>query len=330
MSYTPASHRYQSMEYRRCGNSGLKLPAVSLGLWHNFGGVDMLENCRKILHLAFDSGITHFDLANNYGPPPGSAEENFGRILRQDFHAYRDQMIISTKAGYYMWEGPYGDWGSKKYLVSSLDQSLKRMGLEYVDIFYHHRPDPDTPLEETMAELDLIVRQGKALYVGISNYPAAEAAKAIELLKKLGTPCLIHQPKYSMFVRWVEEGGLLDVLEKEGVGCIPFSPLAQGLLTNKYLHGIPEDSRAAKSTGFLQVSQVTDERIAQIKKLNDIAKDRGQTLAQMALAWLLKDQRVTSVLIGASRPEQLADSLKCLDNIVFSKEELDKIEAILK
>ncbi len=317
------------MIYRRCGRSGIKLPAVSLGLWHNFGGVDVMENFRSILHLAFDSGITHLDLANNYGPPPGSAEENFGRILKDDFGSYRDELIISSKAGYTMWDGPYGDWGSKKYLVSSLDQSLKRMGLEYVDIFYHHRPDPETPLEETMSALDLIVRQGKALYAGISNYPADEAAKAIEILKRLGTPCLIHQPKYSMFERWVE-GGLLDVLEKDGVGCIPFSPLAQGLLTNKYLHGIPEDSRAAKSTGFLQASQVTEERVSQIRRLNDIAKERNQTLAQMALAWLLKDSRVTSVLIGASRPEQLADSLKCLDNIEFSKEELDKIESILK
>src|SRR5580693_3104937 len=317
------------MEYRRCGRSGLLLPAVSLGLWHNFGHVDVLENCRAILRLAFDSGITHFDLANNYGPPPGSAEENFGRILRQEFHGYRDQLIISTKAGYYMWQGPYGEWGSKKYLVASLDQSLKRLGLDYVDIFYHHRPDPNTPLEETMAALDLIVRQGKALYVGISNYQAEEAARAIEILKKLGTPCLIHQPKYSMFERWVEDG-LLDVLGKEGVGCIPFSPLAQGLLTDKYLHGIPEDSRAHKATGFLQKSQVTDERVSQIKKLNEIAISRNQTLAQMALAWLLKDSRVTSVLIGASRPEQLSDSLKCLDNIEFSADELTKIEEILK
>src|SRR6201996_8165146 len=329
MTYVPNPDRYKNMPYRRCGNSGLKLPAVSLGLWHNFGAIDSLENARTILQLAFDSGITHFDLANNYGPPAGSAEETFGRIFKDDFKSYRDELIISTKAGWGMWEGPYGDWGSKKYLVASLDQSLKRMGLDYVDIFYHHRPDPETPLEETMGALDLIVRQGKALYAGISNYPADEAAKAIAILKDLGTPCLIHQPKYSMFERWVE-GGLLDVLEENGVGCIPFSPLAQGLLTDKYLHGIPEDSRAAKSTGFLQVSQVTDERVAQIRKLNDIAKERGQTLAQMALAWLLKDQRVTSVLIGASRPEQLADSLKCLDNIVFSTEELDKIESILK
>jgi L-glyceraldehyde 3-phosphate reductase len=329
MTYLASPNRYKNMIYRRCGRSGIKLPVVSLVLWHNFGGVDVMENFRSILHLAFDSGITHLDLANNYGPPPGSAEQNFGRILKDDFSSYRDELIISSKAGYTMWDGPYGDWGSKKYLVSSLDQSLKRMGLEYVDIFYHHRPDPQTPLEETMSALDLIVRQGKALYAGISNYPADKAAEAIAILKRLGTPCLIHQPKYSMFERWVE-GDLLDVLEKEGVGCIPFSPLAQGLLTNKYLHGIPEDSRAAKSTGFLQASQVTEERVSQIRKLNDIAKDRGQTLAQMALAWLLKDKRVTSVLIGASRPEQLADSLKCLDNIEFSKEELDKIESILK
>ena len=317
------------MQYRRCGKSGIKLPAVSLGLWHNFGHVDMLEHFRKTLHLAFDSGITHFDLANNYGPPPGSAEENFGKLLKADFAGYRDELIISTKAGYHMWEGPYGEWGSKKYLVSSLDQSLKRMDLDYVDIFYHHRPDPDTPLEETMSALDLIVRQGKALYVGISNYQAEEAQQAIDILKRLGTPCLIHQPKYSMFERWVE-GGLLNVLEKDGVGCIPFSPLAQGLLTNKYLNGIPEDSRAAKTTGFLQENQVTPQAIEKAKALNQIALNRNQTLAQMALSWLLKDPRVTSVLIGASKPEQLADSLKCLDNIIFSDEELNKIEAVLK
>jgi len=329
MTYVPSADRYKNMQYRRCGKSGILLPAVSLGLWHNFGHVDVMENYRKILHLAFDSGITHFDLANNYGPPPGSAETNFGKLLKEDFSAYRDELIISTKAGYNMWEGPYGEWGSKKYLVSSLDQSLKRMGLDYVDIFYHHRPDPDTPLEETMGALDLIVRQGKALYVGISNYQADEAEKAIKILKQLGTPCLIHQPKYSMFERWVE-GGLLDVLEAEGVGCIPFSPLAQGMLTNKYLHGIPEDSRAAKASGFLQTSQITPERLEEIKQLNELAKQRGQSLAQMALSWILKDPRVTSVLIGASKPEQLADSLKCLDNIVFSKEELEKIEGILK
>ena len=328
MSYKPSPTRYDAMEYRRCGKSGLLLPAVSLGLWHNFGHVDILENCRKILHLAFDSGITHFDLANNYGPPPGSAEENFGRILRQDFHGYRDQLIISTKAGYYMWEGPYGEWGSKKYLVSSLDQSLGRMGLDYVDIFYHHRPDPNTPLEETMAALDLIVRQGKALYIGLSNYKAEEAAKALSILRGLGTPCLIHQPKYSMFERWVEHG-LLDLLEKEGVGCIPFSPLAQGLLTNKYLHGIPGDSRAAKPTGFLQEDQVTPELLEKIRCLNDLAEKRDQTLAQMALAWILKDKRITSVLIGVSKPEQLTDSLQCLKNTWFSEEELKAIEKIL-
>jgi L-glyceraldehyde 3-phosphate reductase len=316
------------MQYRRCGNSGIKLPAISLGLWHNFGHVDVADNYRKILHLAFDSGITHFDLANNYGPPPGSAEENFGKILREDFRDYRDELIISSKAGYTMWPGPYGDWGSKKYLVASLDQSLKRMGLEYVDIFYHHRPDPNTPLEETMTALDLIIRQGKALYVGISNYPAELASKAIKILKDLGTACLIHQPKYSMFERWVE-GGLLNVLGNEGVGCIPFSPLAQGLLTDKYLHGIPEDSRAARPTGFLQKSHITDERLSQIRDLNSLAVQRSQSLAQMALAWILKDERVTSVLIGASRPEQLSDSLKALDNLQFSAEELARIEEIL-
>jgi L-glyceraldehyde 3-phosphate reductase len=329
MSYTPSDIRYDAMEYRRCGRSGLLLPAVSLGLWHNFGYVDSLENCRQILHLAFDAGITHFDLANNYGPPPGSAEENFGRILKEDFHGYRDQLIISSKAGYYMWPGPYGEWGSRKYLVASLDQSLQRMGLDYVDIFYHHRPDPNTPLEETMAALDSIVRQGKALYVGISNYKAEEAAKAIALLRQLGTPCLIHQPKYSMFERWVE-GGLLDLLEKEGVGCIPFSPLAQGLLTNKYLKGIPEDSRAHKSTGFLQESEITPEKIEKVKKLNEMAVKRDQTLAQMALAWILRDKRITSVLIGVSRPEQVTDSLQCFRNTWFSAEELQQIENILR
>src|ERR1700722_5767449 len=329
MSYSPDPRRYDSMEYRRCGRSGLLLPAVSLGLWHNFGGVDTIENARAILRLAFDSGITHFDLANNYGPLTGSAEENFGRILREDFHGYRDQLVISTKAGYYMWQGPYGEWGSKKYLVASLDQSLGRMGLDYVDIFYHHRPDPNTPLEETMATLDLVVRQGKALYVGISNYPAPEAEKAITILRRLGTPCLIHQPKYSMFERWVEDG-LLDLLGKEGVGCIPFSPLAQGLLTDKYLKGIPPDSRAAKPSGFLQESQVTAERVEKAKRLNELAIAREQTLAQMALAWLLKDERITSVLIGVSRPEQLTDSLQCFRNTWFSTEELQTIEEILK
>lgn len=329
MSYLPNFNRYQEMHYRRCGNSGIKLPLLSLGLWHNFGGVDVLENGRDILKLAFDNGITHFDLANNYGPPPGSAEENFGIILKKDFASHRDELIISSKAGYTMWDGPYGDWGSKKYLVSSLDQSLKRMKLDYVDIFYHHRPDPETPLEETMAALDLIVRQGKALYVGLSNYKAEECKKAIKILKELGTPCIIHQPKYSMFERWVEFD-LLDLIGKEGVGCIPFSPLAQGLLTNKYLKGIPEDSRAAKSHGFLQKDQITDERLTQIKKLNAIAETRDQTLAQMAIAWLLKDDRVTSVLVGASRPEQLADSLKSLNNLEFNLDELAAIEDVLE
>lgn len=316
------------MKYRRCGNSGIMLPEISLGLWHNFGHVDQLENSANILKLAFDNGITHFDLANNYGPPPGSAEENFGKLLERDFRGYRDEMIISTKAGYTMWDGPYGDWGSKKYLISSLDQSLRRMKLDYVDIFYHHRPDPDTPLEETMYALDLVVRQGKALYAGISNYRAEEAAKAIQILKELGTPCLIHQPKYSMYERWVE-GGLMELLGKEGVGCIPFSPLAQGLLTDKYLKGIPADSRAAKAHGALQLDQITEEKIVQLNKLNAIAESRGQKLAQMALSWLLKDKRVTSVLVGASKPEQLADSLKCLEATDFSPEELSQIEAIL-
>lgn len=329
MTYIANPTRYQNMEYRRCGKSGIKLPAVSLGLWHNFGDVDVLENFRNTLKTAFDHGVTHFDLANNYGSPAGSAEENFGRILHEDFKSYRDELIISTKAGYYMWEGPYGEWGSKKYLVSSLDQSLKRMKLDYVDIFYHHRPDPDTPLEETMAALDLIVRQGKALYIGISNYHPAEAAEAFKILKELGTPCLIHQPKYSMFERWVEEEGLLDLLEQEGVGCIPFSPLAQGLLTDKYLKGIPEDSRIAKGVGFLNESNLTEEKLGQIRQLNDIAQQRQQSLAQMALSWILKDQRVTSVLIGASKPAQLTDSLKCLENTVFSEEELKLIDGIL-
>lgn len=320
--------RYDKMQYRRCGRSGLKLPAISLGLWHNFGDVDDVKVYRKTLHTAFDNGITHFDLANNYGPPPGSAETNFGKILHTDFKNYRDELIVSSKAGYLMWPGPYGDWGSKKYIVSSLDQSLKRMKLDYVDIFYHHRPDPETPIEESMAALDLIVRQGKALYVGISNYKPKEAEKAIKILKELGTPCLIHQPKYSMFERWVEDG-LLKLLKKEGVGCIPFSPLAQGMLTSKYLKGIPKNSRAAKAHGFLQKDSITPERLEQIRQLNDIAISRGQSLAQMALAWLLKDERVTSVLVGASSSEQLSDSLECLDNIHFEKEELDKIENVL-
>lgn len=328
MTYIPRPDRYNKMAYRRCGNSGLKLPALSLGLWHNFGGVDTLENARDILRTAFDHGITHFDLANNYGPPPGSAEENFGLILKKDFKGYRDELIISSKAGYTMWDGPYGDWGSKKYLVSSLDQSLRRMKLEYVDIFYHHRPDPETPLEETMGALDLIVRQGKALYVGISNYSADQTRKATEILERLGTPCLIHQPKYSMFERWVE-GGLLDVLKEKGVGCIPFSPLAQGMLTDKYLKGIPADSRAAKAHGFLKEESITAESLNKIRRLNALAQERGQSLAQMALAWLLKDERITSVLLGVSRPSQLLDSLKCLENTQFGAEELAKIEEVL-
>jgi L-glyceraldehyde 3-phosphate reductase len=330
MQYLASPQRYQNMEYRRCGNSGLKLPAISLGLWHNFGHIDVLENARNILRIAFDNGITHFDLANNYGPPAGSAEENFGKIFKDDFLPYRDELVISTKAGWGMWPGPYGDFGSKKYLVASLDQSLKRMGLDYVDIFYHHRPDPDTPLEETMGTLDLMVRQGKALYVGISSYQPEEAAKAIQILKQLGTPCLIHQPKYSMFERWVENG-LLDVLEDNGVGCIPFSPLAQGMLTNKYLKGIPADSRASshRGNGAIDESQVSEEKINKVRQLNVLAEERGQNLAQMALAWILKDQRISSVLIGVSKPEQVLDSIRCLDNYTFSKEELNRINAIL-
>ncbi|WP_336513778.1 L-glyceraldehyde 3-phosphate reductase [Pollutibacter soli] len=327
--YTPSHNRYSSMKYNRCGKSGLKLPAVSLGLWHNFGSVDVFENGRQIIRRAFDRGITHFDLANNYGPEPGSAEANFGEILRKDFPGnLRDELVISTKAGYHMWPGPYGEWGSRKYLLSSLDQSLKRMGLKYVDIFYSHRPDPETPLEETMQALDTAVRSGRALYAGLSNYSAAESENAVQILKQLGTPCLIHQPKYSMFERWVENG-LLDVLEKNGVGCIPFSPLAQGMLTNRYLKGIPEDSRAAKSHGFLQKNEITNDRLEQIKKLNDIAVKRNQSLAQMALAWILKDIRITTVLIGASSVKQLDDNLDCLNNTGFSTEELVTIDGIL-
>lgn len=330
MIYQPDANRYQkNMQYRRCGKSGIQLSAISLGLWHNFGDVDSEDVYRKTLHTAFDNGITHFDLANNYGPPPGSAETNFGKILKQDFHSHRDELIISSKAGYYMWPGPYGEWGSKKNLVASLDQSLKRMQLDYVDIFYHHRPDPDTPLEETMAALDLIVRQGKALYIGISNYKNDDAVRAFTILKQLGTPCLIHQPRYSMFDRWVEKDGLLDVLEKNGTGCIAFSPLAQGLLTNRYINGIPEGSRATKEI-FLKREQITEAVLNKIKALNNIAAKRNQSLAQMALAWLLKDNRVTSVLIGASSSGQLLDSIQCLKNISFSKEELIVIDEILK
>jgi L-glyceraldehyde 3-phosphate reductase len=329
MTHVAAEDRYGSMLYNRCGRSGLKLPAVSLGLWHNFGGVDTYENGRGIVRRAFDRGMTHFDLANNYGPPPGSAEENFGRMLRDDLGPYRDEIIISSKAGYLMWPGPYGEWGSRKYLLSSLDQSLKRMGLEYVDIFYSHRPDPETPLEETMGALDAAVRQGKALYVGLSNYSAEQTSAACDILNQLGTPCLIHQPKYSMFERWVE-GGLLDVLGQRGVGCIPFSPLAQGLLTDRYLQGIPEGSRAAKPHGFLKREQVTDERIGKVRRLNEIAQRRGQSLAQMALAWVLRDSRVTTVLIGASSVAQLDQNLAMLDNRSFGNEEFAAIEEILR
>ncbi|GLB48390.1 aldo/keto reductase [Neptunitalea lumnitzerae] len=329
MNYKPSAQRYQQMTYRRCGNSGLKLSALSLGLWHNFGNTTNFENSQNIIFTAFDNGITHFDLANNYGPPPGSAEKNFGKILHHDLGGYRDELVISTKAGYDMWDGPYGDWGSKKYLVSSLNQSLKRMKLDYVDIFYHHRPDPDTPLEETMAALDLIVRQGKALYVGISNYGPERAAQAFKILKEMGTPCLIHQPKYSMFVRTPEEG-LLDVIEEHKVGCIPFSPLAQGLLTDKYLKGIPKDSRVVKSGKFLNESHITPEIIEKVKELNIIAKKRGQKLAHMALSWLLRDNRVTSVLVGTSKPEQVTDAIKSLENLYFSPEELQAIVAVLQ
>lgn len=330
MSYQASPGRYAYMEYRRCGNSGLKLPAISLGLWHNFGRNDDYEKCRSILHTAFDSGITHFDLANNYGPPPGAAEETFGKILKQDFKPYRDELIISSKAGWPMWPGPYGDNGSKKYLMASLEQSLKRMGLEYVDIFYHHRPDPETPIEETMATLDLMVRQGKALYVGISSYTAEQTTRAVQVLKSMGTPMLIHQPRYSLLDRWVEKG-LLDVLEKEGVGCITFSSLEQGLLTNKYLNGIPQDSRAAsdRGNGAMDASSITPELITKIQQLNELARQRGQTLAQMSLAWILKDKRVTSVIIGASKPEQVLDSVQCLRNYRYSDEELKAIDQIV-
>jgi L-glyceraldehyde 3-phosphate reductase len=326
--YQPEESRYSAMHYRRSGKSGLKLPAISLGLWHNFGGVDTLQNSRAMLLRAFDLGITHFDLANNYGPPPGSAEETFGQILKRDLAPYRDELVISSKAGYYMWPGPYGEWGSRKYLVASLDQSLKRMGLEYVDIFYSHRPDPDTPLEETMGALDFIVRSGRALYVGISSYSPEQTREASRILKSLGTPCLIHQPVYSMFNRWVEDG-LLDTLRDEGMGCIPFSPLAQGLLTDKYLKGIPEGSRASKTHGFLKAKQITPDKIAKVKKLNALAKARGQTLAQLALAWVLRHDTVTSALIGASSVAQIEDAVGTLKNLEISQAELEKIEKIL-
>ncbi|HUQ64953.1 MAG TPA: aldo/keto reductase [Flavitalea sp.] len=317
------------MKYNRCGKSGLLLPAISIGLWHNFGGVDAFENGRKIIRRAFDMGITHFDLANNYGPPPGSAEENFGIILKKDFPGYlRDHITITTKAGYTMWDGPYGDWGSRKYLISSLDQSLKRMQVDYVDIFYSHRPDPDTPVEETMMALDYAVRRGKALYAGISNYNPEQTQKAISILKSLGTPLLIHQPKYSMFERTPEKG-LLDVLEKNGVGCIPFSPLAQGMLTDKYIKGIPPDSRAAKEHGFLKTKDITSDKLHKIKKMNELAIKRGQSLSQMAIAWLMRKPVITSILIGVSSVEQLEENIATLDKIYFAKEELEVIEKIL-
>jgi len=329
MTYLPIDARYDSMRYNRSGRSGLRLPAVSLGLWHNFGGVDVFENSRAMVRRAFDMGITHFDLANNYGPPAGSTEETFGQIMQSDLKPYRDELIISSKAGYYMWPGPYGEWGSRKYLVSSLDQSLKRMGLDYVDVFYHHRPDPDTPLEETMSALDYIVRSGRALYVGLSNYKPEQTRQAAQILKSLGTPCLIHQPSYSMFNRWIEDG-LLPVLEDEGIGCIAFSPLAQGLLTDKYLDGIPEGSRASKPHGFLKPENITDEKLAKVKRLNDLAKARGQTLAQLALAWVLRHTGMTSVLIGASRISQIDDAVGTLNNLSLSDTELQSMETILK
>ncbi|EKP4476427.1 L-glyceraldehyde 3-phosphate reductase [Cronobacter dublinensis] len=328
MVYQADPARYTTMEYRRCGRSGLKLPAISLGLWHNFGDATRVDTSRQLLRRAFDLGITHFDLANNYGPPPGSAERHFGRILKEDFVAYRDELIISTKAGYTMWDGPYGDWGSRKYLISSLDQSLRRMGLEYVDIFYHHRPDPETPLEETMRALDHIVRQGKALYVGISNYPADRAREAIDLLAELGTPCVIHQPKYSMFERWVEDG-LLELLREKGVGSIAFSPLAGGQLTDRYLNGIPADSRAASGSRFLNPDQITDAKLEKVRQLNALAAQRGQKLSQMALAWVLRDEKVTSVLIGASKTSQIDDAVGMLAKRDFSAQERAAIEAIL-
>lgn len=328
MAYLASSTRYDNMVYRRSGRSGLKLPALSLGLWHNFGGVDALETARAMVRRAFDLGVTHFDLANNYGPPPGSAEESFGQIFAQDLKGHRDELIISSKAGYRMWPGPYGEWGSRKYMVASLDQSLQRMGLDYVDIYYSHRFDPDTPLEETMGALDYIVRSGRALYVGISSYNPEMTRKAVAILRELGTPCLIHQPSYSMINRWVEEG-LLDVLAEEGVGCIAFSPLAQGLLTNKYLGGIPGDSRAAKPHGFLKEDRITPQVLAKVSQLNDLAQARGQSLAQMAIAWVLRHPGMTSALVGASRVSQVEDNVAALDNLAFSPEELARIEGIL-
>ena len=328
MGYLPVETRYDKMVYNRCGRSGLKLPAISLGLWHNFGGVDVFENSRKMVLRAFDIGITHFDLANNYGPPPGSAEETFGKIMAQDLAAYRDELVISTKAGYDMWPGPYGEWGSRKYLIASLDQSLERMGLDYVDIFYSHRPDPETPLEETMGALDFAVRSGRALYAGISSYSADQTKKAVDILCRLGTPCLIHQPYYNMFGRWIEDG-LMDVLQDEGVGCIAFSPLAQGLLTDRYLKGIPEGSRASKKHGFLRPKDITEEKLAIVQNLNRMAKERGQTLAQMAIAWILRLTGMTSALVGASKVSQVEECVAALDNLAFSEDELKAIDEIL-
>jgi L-glyceraldehyde 3-phosphate reductase len=325
--YVPEIKRYDSMQYRRSGHSGIQLPAISLGLWHNFGGVDNFENARAMLRRAFDLGITHFDLANNYGPPYGSAEENFGQILKKDFLPYRDELIISTKAGWDMWPGPYGNLGSRKYILASLDQSLKRMGLEYVDIFYHHRPDPETPMEESLGALDTAVRSGKALYAGISAYNAKQTAEAVKIMRGLGTPCLIHQPKYSMLVRDPEQG-LLDVLGKEGVGCIVFSPLAQGLLSNRYLQGIPTDSRAARDF-FLKRKDIDERKVAMLRELNTVAQQRGQSLAEMAVAWVLRDPRVTSALVGTSKVEQVDDNVAALKNLAFSAEELRRIDGIL-
>lgn len=329
MPYLASDSRYESMPYNRTGNSGLKLPQISLGWWYNFGGVDRLENGRAIARRAFDLGVTHFDLANNYGPPPGSAEENFGTLFKQDFHPYRDELIISTKAGYDMWPGPYGEWGSRKYLLASLDASLKRMGLDYVDIFYSHRPDPDTPFEETMGALDSAVRQGKALYVGISSYNPDQTRRAAQILQQLGTPCLIHQPSYNMFNRWVEDG-LLDVLIEEGMGCIAFSPLAQGQLTDRYLKGIPSGARASKTERVWLTPDDVKENLPKVEKLDELAGQRGQSLAQMAIAWILRKPAVTSALIGASSVEQLEDNLASLNSLKFSDDELDKIEDILK
>lgn len=329
MPYLADESRYDTMQYRRTGRSGLLLPAISLGIWYNFGGVDPLENSRAMLRTAFDLGITHIDIANNYGPPPGSAEETFGRVFREDLKPYRDELVISNKAGYLMWPGPYGEWGSRKYLVASCDQSLKRTGLDYFDIFYSHRPDPDTPLEETMGALDFIVRSGRALYAGISTYSAEQTREAARILKALGTPCLIHQPRYNMFDRWIEDG-LLDVLAEEGIGCIPFSPLAQGILTNKYIGGVPEDSRADKYAGeFHWGDSVSDRRIARVTRINEIARARGQSMAQLAVAWVLRSDQITSALIGASKPEQIEEIVRTLDNLTLGEDELQAIEAIL-